>query len=79
MAKKQRKVEITYFKPSGKFYSKGSYISSKEHMFEIYDEVEELFRLGKRPGLVDGHSGFSAYVECPEHELNVPCLIISKA
>lgn len=48
-----RKVTLMYFKEYGKYYSEGSYESEKEHDFEIYKEVVDLFKSGKRPGLVD--------------------------
>jgi hypothetical protein len=67
-------VNLEYFKPSGKYYSSGTYESSKEHMFEIFDEVREMCRNQALPGLVIGHSDYAVYVSS-NHEYSYPCLI----
>lgn len=46
------RVLLTYFKPTGKYYTSGKYNSKKEHCFEIFEEVEELARDGVLPGLI---------------------------
>lgn len=72
------KVEITYFKPSGKFYSEGDYTSEKEYLHEIWEEIEAMFDAGERPGLVDvqGYDpGLHALVMVPSHPNDHPHLI----
>jgi hypothetical protein len=36
------KVTLTYFKPSGKYYAEGEYESEKEHIHEIWEEVQQM-------------------------------------
>lgn len=50
-----RKIHLTYFKPSGKYYSEGDYTSEHLHEWMIYDEV---LKMEKYPGLVGGWEGF---------------------
>lgn len=47
-------VTLTYFKPSGKFYSTGTYESDKEHMFEVFDQVRLKQHIGMLPDIVVG-------------------------
>ena len=69
-------VELTYFKNTGKYYSIGGYHSYMLHMHEIYQEVRELKELGKLPGLVNGAIHFIVLINVPDHEDNVPHLIL---
>jgi hypothetical protein len=70
------KVELTYFKESGKYYTSAEYDTTQRWMFEIFDEVrqwkEEKIKL---PGLIGTWSG-PILVEVPEHEHNHPALIL---
>lgn len=70
------KVELEYFKPSGKWYADGEYISNQEHLFQIWGEIEEMFANRKRPGLIDGKQGFITLVNVPSHPHAHPHLII---
>ena len=74
------KVKLTYFKPSGKYYSEGEYESKKLNPFEIYEEVKGMDDVGVRPGLITGISGgyYNILIELPDHPLGVPHLIPSK-
>lgn len=49
---KSSKVEIVYFKPSGKYYATGEYETAKTHIYAVVDEVREMFDRGECPGLV---------------------------
>lgn len=60
-------VQLTYFKESGKYYSEGIYQSSQLHLWEIWDEVRELMKAGKLPGLVDGARMKFVLVDVPDH------------
>lgn len=73
---KQWTVHLIYFKRTGKYYSEGEYISHKRYLFEIWDEVEEMFKQGQRPGLVDGANEFYVLVEVPGHPQEHPRLIL---
>jgi len=72
------KVNLTYFKESGKFYSEGSYISHKLYLWDIWDELKQMFADGIRPGLIAGANEFYTLIEVPEHPHNHPYLWIPK-
>jgi len=61
---KQRKVKLTYFKDSGKYYSEGEYLTSvaEYHDWMLYNEVKEMRALGKLPGLIEGATEFDILV-----------------
>jgi len=42
------KVDLTYFKENGKFYTEGNYFSDCKHLHEIWDEVRYMT---EHPGL----------------------------
>lgn len=72
------KVQLTYFKESGKYYSDGEYVSEQEDLGKIWEEVAEMFKRGKRPGLVDGKQGFNTLVNLPDHPHAYPRIIMAK-
>jgi len=69
-------VKLIYFKDTGKYYSDGSYLSQRIHLWEIWDEVDQMFKKKKRPGLVDGNNEFYTLIEVPDHPYNHPRLWI---
>lgn len=71
-------VKLTYFKPSGKFYTSSTMEVLNRPINEIFDKIENLLKQGIRPGLSYGHSGFHVLIEIPEHENNQPCLLVGK-
>jgi hypothetical protein len=56
MRQKTRKVKLTYFKESGKYYTEGIYQTKvpEYYDFDVYSEVRMMARTGKLPGLVAG-------------------------
>jgi len=70
------KVNLIYFKQTGKYYSEGDYETEKEHLFEIFDEVRKKLRRRILPGLIQGHSNFIVSVDVPDHPHRHPKLII---
>jgi hypothetical protein len=70
------RVYLTYFRPNGKYECEGSYHSAKEELWEIFDEVEDLLRISRLPGLIEDHSDFIVLVEVPEHKHNHPHLVM---
>ncbi len=70
------KVNLTYFKTGGKYYSEGSYETSYNSLFDVWDEVRDLLKVGMLPGLSEGSKEFIVLVDAPEHEHNHPRLII---
>lgn len=73
------RVDLTYFKLSGKYYSEGSYVSDKAEMHEIFDEVEIMIDAGKLPGLVEGAKEFYVHAVVPCHPHDHPCLFVPAA
>lgn len=71
------RVELTYFKTNGKYYSSGDYKTKKQHLWEIWEEVREMQKEKKLPGLVDGHSEFHITIDVPEHPHNHPHLVLA--
>ena len=55
-------VKIWYFKPSGKYYTEGNYVTEKENAYEIFDEVKAMFKNGVAPGLTQNDPDFTAVV-----------------
>ena len=62
------KVILKYFKPSGKYYSSDWYISHKQEMYQIFEEVKMKFA----NMAVDYH----ILIDVPDHPNNHPALII---
>lgn len=72
------KVKLTYFKPSGKYYSEGEYETSFKTFHQIIAEVETMLRQGKNPGLVDTaviRDRFNTLIEIQNDELGVPAFL----
>jgi len=73
----KRKVKLTYFKQSGKYYSEDdSYVTEKDALYEIWDEIRDMMAKGKRPGLVDGYNDFYVWISVPGHPHDHPHLLI---
>jgi hypothetical protein len=68
-------VKLTYFKQGGKYYSEGEYETQLEPLHEIFDEVREIYRRKRLPGLMAGHSDFIVLIEVPDHPHDHPHLI----
>lgn len=56
-------VKLIYFKESGKYYSEGEYQTEQTQFYQLVDEVRQMKRNGKLPGLVDGAREFSVLIE----------------
>jgi len=69
------RVDLTYFKPSGKYYSNGEYDTVKTGLWEIFAEVEQMRNEGRLPDLVEGAKEFAVLVDVPEHPHRHPALI----
>ena len=70
------RVNLTYFKQSGKFYSEGTYTTNRKELFEIWYDVALLMQDKELPGLMPGHSNFIVSVDVPEHPHRHPHLIL---
>lgn len=67
------KVTLTYFKPSGKYYSSGSYESKYVDFYDILREVKGLLYLRQLPGLTTGHALFNVYIDIPHSPPHIIC------
>ena len=72
-------IKVQYFKTSGKYYASGEYETTHELMHNVFEEFEDMLKRGKRPGLVNGHSGFTAVLNCNRHPMGFPGMFINKA
>jgi hypothetical protein len=71
-------VHLTYFRKNGKYYTDGKYVSYKQHLFEIWEEIGNLKDTGKLPGLSEGTKEFHILIEVPNHPHAHPTLFIVK-
>ena len=65
-------VELTYFRKTGKYYSSGTYESNKQHIFQIWDEVEAM---AKHPDLTCRWTDGFILVNVPDHPDDHPRLV----
>lgn len=66
-------VHLTYFKPSGKYYSEGTYKSEATHLAQACEEVRSMMQQQTLPDLIKGHSPFNVlvvYKDVPNFILN---------
>lgn len=70
------KVDLTYFKQTGKYYTNGDYLSSKEHLFEVFVEVQEFLNHRTLPGLCKNHSPYYVVINVPSHNHNHPHMCV---
>lgn len=84
------RVNLTYFKDTGKYYSEGKlevprvlptdvgglHAGSITPLFEIWAVVRHLQCEQQLPGLSEGHGNFTVLVEVPAHPHNHPHLVI---
>lgn len=69
------KVELIYFRKNGKYYTEGEYESSREYLYEIWEDVQKMHRDKCLPGLRPEHSPFIVLVNVPDHPHDHPHLI----
>lgn len=70
-------VKLTYFRSTGKYYSSGSFLTEREDLFDIWQEVEIMQREGKLPGLVEGAKKPIIWIKVPQHKNRHPHLIVN--
>ena len=70
-------VKLIYFDRHGKFKYSGSYVSDKENLFEIWNEILEAKYSGDpMPGLICSGREFIISVKVPTHPHKHPRLIV---
>lgn len=87
------RVNLTYFKETGKLYSEGALevpdvlpvpigglkAGEVTPLFEIWHLVRHLQEARRLPGLITGHSAFHVLVEVPDHPHAHPHLLLVDA
>jgi hypothetical protein len=68
------KVNLTYFKQSGKYYASGDYETEHSDLYDIWIEVEWMTSK-IAPGLSGHAKHFHVLIDVPEHPYNPPHLI----
>lgn len=71
----QHEIFLTYFKESGKYYTEASFFTKEQWMYQVFEEVKEMKKNNRLPGLSGEWSGF-IYVESKSHPNSYPGLII---
>lgn len=70
------RVNLTYFKETGKYYSEGFYNTKEVELFNIWDTVRRMKNAKILPGLSVGHSDFIVLVDVPRYPNRHPKLIL---
>ncbi|KKL27679.1 hypothetical protein LCGC14_2382740 [marine sediment metagenome] len=73
------KVDLTYFKLGGKYYSSGTYNTEKTDLEDVWDEVGDMLKAGFLPGLCEDAKEFIVLINAPEHEGNHPRLVMPES
>jgi hypothetical protein len=84
MSERYLTFTVHYFKPSGKYYTTGSFAMTASttevedgkysvSMFDAVNALKEQFQNNKAPGLSGWNGGYYALVDHPE---GYPCLIV---
>jgi len=72
---KKYKIQLQYFKKSGKYYTDGEYETEKEFMWEISDEIKEMKATRENlPGI--GGTDWIIHVDSKDHPNAYPILIL---
>lgn len=70
-------VNLTYFKPSGKFYSSGSYETNFSSLLDIHQECLDKLKHGDWPDLFPGKHEFNILVRVENHPMDYPYMIMN--
>lgn len=71
------KVQLTYFRPKGKFLTTTETMIAHDEIVDIWDEVDEMRRLGRLPGLRPGAGrDLLIVVDVPDHPQRVLHLVM---
>lgn len=68
-------IKVTWFRPSGKYYTDGSFFTKREDMLGVFYEFQDMLAEGIRPGLVDSKKNeFFAVLDCSAHPHGFPMM-----
>lgn len=69
-------ISLTYFKPSGKYYTHGEFKVSKDlQMFNVAELVQDMRKKRNLPGLSTNGADFDIHVDSHRHPLGYPMII----
>lgn len=71
--KRRYKIQVEYFKPSGKFYSEAYFYTEKECWLDVVDELNYLLK-NDPPGLLVFDEQFMVYMNSDEHPMGFPII-----
>jgi len=72
------RVQLTYFRPTGRYLARAEVLVPLDQLEEIWEEVDQLRRLGRLPGLRPGAGrGLLVLVEVPDHPRGVARLVMA--
>ncbi len=66
------KINVTTFKPSGKYYTEETVKLPVEHHHEMVPYVKQLIADRKIPGLVEGATGYHVLITSSDVDFVVP-------
>ena len=70
------RVQLLYFRQTGKFLATAETVLAHEELVEIWEEVDDMRRLGRLPGLVPGAGrDLFVIVDVPDHPQRVPHMV----
>lgn len=73
-------VKLEYFKPSGKWYCSGEYISDMKTLYDIWNEIKYARDNGFLPGVGPSVGrDFLISVRVPNHKSDHPHLIVNNS
>ena len=71
------KVQLIYFRQTGKFLAIAEALTTHDTLVEIWEEVDDLRRLGRLPALRIGTGrDLFIFVDVPDHPQRVPHLVM---
>lgn len=72
------KVNLVYYRPTGKYEHSASYETEQTVLFKIWDEVAQMASEGRLPGMIEGHGKdyYIISVDVPGHEHEHPHLVM---
>jgi hypothetical protein len=69
------KIELTYFKESGKYYTQGEFdVPDETHYYDVIDMVKKMIVDEELPGLASGCWEFDVLMEPKGEKCSVPHL-----
>lgn len=71
------RVVLTYFRPTGKYLAVAETVIAHDNLVEIWDEIQEMRRLGRLPGLrANAGRDLIIVVDVPDHPNRVLHLVM---